>query len=81
MAVKEEKPPHSPVLPLSPFSPTIRHDTHKPDNKHSESKTLVYSTCTLYYSLYSVLYSLLKDTAGPEQRRLLSCATTVADLN
>lgn len=32
--VKEEKPSHSPVLPPSPFSPTLRQDLHKPDNKH-----------------------------------------------
>ena len=34
--VKEEKPSHSPVLPPSPFSPVMRQDSHKPDNKHSE---------------------------------------------
>ncbi|KAM4751302.1 bromodomain-containing protein 4-like isoform 1-T2 [Anableps anableps] len=33
--VKEEKPSQSPGLPSSPFSPAIRQDTHKPDNKHS----------------------------------------------
>lgn len=32
--VKEEKPSHSPVLPPSPFSPALRQDLHKPDNKH-----------------------------------------------
>ncbi|XP_062243617.1 bromodomain-containing protein 4-like isoform X2 [Platichthys flesus] len=32
--VKEEKPSHSPVLPPSPFSPVVRQDSHKPDNKH-----------------------------------------------
>lgn len=36
MAVKEEKPSQSPVLPPSPFSPAMRHDSHKPDSKHSE---------------------------------------------
>ncbi|XP_040001745.1 bromodomain-containing protein 4-like [Xiphias gladius] len=34
VVVKEEKPSHSPVLPPSPFSPAMRQDTHKPDNKH-----------------------------------------------
>lgn len=34
--VKEEKTPHSPVMPPSPFSPVVRQDTIKPDNKHSE---------------------------------------------
>lgn len=32
--VKEEKPSLSPVLPPSPFSPALRQDLHKPDNKH-----------------------------------------------
>lgn len=36
MAVKEEKPSQSPVLPPSPFSPVMRQDTHKPASKHSE---------------------------------------------
>lgn len=34
VGVKEEKPSHSPVLPPSPFSPALRQDLHKPDNKH-----------------------------------------------
>ncbi|GAA6221675.1 bromodomain-containing protein 4-like isoform X1 [Lates japonicus] len=34
VGVKEEKPSHSPVLPPSPFSPAMRQETHKPDNKH-----------------------------------------------
>ncbi|XP_029949883.1 bromodomain-containing protein 4-like isoform X2 [Salarias fasciatus] len=34
VGVKEEKPPHSPVLPPSPFSPAVRPDAHKPDGKH-----------------------------------------------
>lgn len=34
VGVKEEKPSQSPVLPPSPFSPAMRLDTHKPDNKH-----------------------------------------------
>ncbi|XP_023264614.1 bromodomain-containing protein 4-like, partial [Seriola lalandi dorsalis] len=34
VGVKEEKPSQSPVLPPSPFSPAMRQDTHKPDNKH-----------------------------------------------
>ncbi|XP_049901610.1 bromodomain-containing protein 4-like isoform X4 [Epinephelus moara] len=34
VAVKEEKPSQSPVLPPSPFSPAMRQDTHKHDNKH-----------------------------------------------
>ncbi|KAM9856608.1 bromodomain-containing protein 4-like isoform 2-T2 [Aulostomus maculatus] len=34
VGVKEEKPSHSPVLPPSPFSPALRHDTHKSDSKH-----------------------------------------------
>lgn len=33
VGVKEEKPSHSPVLPPSPFSPALRQDLHKPDNK------------------------------------------------
>lgn len=37
VGIKEEKPSHSPVLPPSPFSSTMRQDAHKPDNKHSES--------------------------------------------
>ncbi|KAM4595691.1 bromodomain-containing protein 4-like isoform 1-T2 [Fundulus diaphanus] len=35
IGVKEERPPQSPDLPSSPFSPAIRHDITKPDNKHS----------------------------------------------
>ncbi|XP_040891694.1 bromodomain-containing protein 4-like [Toxotes jaculatrix] len=31
---KEEKPSQSPVLPPSTFSPAMRQETHKPDNKH-----------------------------------------------
>ncbi|XP_078131500.1 bromodomain-containing protein 4-like isoform X2 [Sander vitreus] len=34
VVVKEEKLPQSPVLPPSPFSPAMRQDTHKHDNKH-----------------------------------------------
>ncbi|XP_029356626.1 bromodomain-containing protein 4-like [Echeneis naucrates] len=34
VGIKEEKPSQSPVLPPSPFSPTMRQDTHKPDTKH-----------------------------------------------
>uniref|UniRef100_H3CCY0 Bromodomain containing 4 n=1 Tax=Tetraodon nigroviridis TaxID=99883 RepID=H3CCY0_TETNG len=34
VGVKEEKPSHSPVLPPSPFSPALRPDLHKPENKH-----------------------------------------------
>lgn len=34
VGVKEEKPSHSPVLPPLPFSPALRQDLHKPDNKH-----------------------------------------------
>lgn len=34
VGVKEEKASHSPVLPPSPFSPTLRQDLHKPDTKH-----------------------------------------------
>lgn len=34
VGVKEEKPSHSPVLPPSPFSPTLRQDLHKPEVKH-----------------------------------------------
>ncbi|CAJ1053873.1 bromodomain-containing protein 4-like isoform X4 [Xyrichtys novacula] len=41
VGVKEEKPTQSPVLPPSPFSPVMRQDVHKPDNKHRlESKSL-----------------------------------------
>ncbi|XP_074544031.1 bromodomain-containing protein 4-like isoform X2 [Halichoeres trimaculatus] len=41
LGVKEEKPTQSPVLPPSPFSPVMRQETHKPDNKHRlESKSL-----------------------------------------
>lgn len=53
VGVKEEKPSHSPVLPPSPFSPAMRQDTHKPDNKHSEYKSLM-------YLLYNPLYLKLK---------------------
>ncbi|XP_032418942.1 bromodomain-containing protein 4-like isoform X2 [Xiphophorus hellerii] len=35
VGVKEEKPSQSPGLPSSPFSPAIRQDAHKHDNKHS----------------------------------------------
>nr|XP_019962606.1 PREDICTED: bromodomain-containing protein 4-like [Paralichthys olivaceus] len=35
VGVKEEKTSHSPVLPPSPFSPAVRQDSHKPDNKHN----------------------------------------------
>lgn len=34
VGIKEEKPSLSPVLPPSPFSPALRQDLHKPDNKH-----------------------------------------------
>lgn len=34
MGIKEEKLSQSPVLPPSPFSPGVRQDVHKPDNKH-----------------------------------------------
>uniref|UniRef100_A0A8C9WU79 Bromodomain containing 4 n=2 Tax=Sander lucioperca TaxID=283035 RepID=A0A8C9WU79_SANLU len=40
VAVKEEKLSQSPVLPPSPFSPAMRQETHKHDNKHSEYKRL-----------------------------------------
>lgn len=36
VGVKEEKSSQSPVLPPSPFSPAMRQESHKSDNKHSE---------------------------------------------
>lgn len=43
MGIKEEKLSQSPVLPPSPFSPGVRQDAHKPDNKHSECKSVYVS--------------------------------------
>nr|XP_046228147.1 bromodomain-containing protein 4-like isoform X2 [Scatophagus argus] len=34
VGIKEEKPSQSPVLPPSPFSPTMRQESNKPDSKH-----------------------------------------------